>query len=280
MQCLHPIGLKDKEGLVPCGKCAACLQRRRMDWTIRLTNELKESKNATFITLTYEERYLPIADDCVSLSKIDCQNFIKRLRKKCKQNLKYYLVGEYGEKTNRPHYHAIMFNVLPKIGPKENAIEKAWSIYDKKTNKYRQIGMVHFGKVEIKSIAYTAKYILQLNRSYNKKVRPFSLMSKGLGKEYINKNEKFHKKNLDHLYFPLEEGKKASLPRYYKDKLYDERERKKFEIRSKAKACKNYIRKQEEFERRYKGKKYFVKNLEAAKDYERKVKQTLKKGTL
>jgi len=48
-----------------------------------------------------------------SLIKRDVQLFVKRLRKdqdaRGLAKIRYYLVGEYGDQTKRPHYHAAIF---------------------------------------------------------------------------------------------------------------------------------------------------------------------------
>ena len=53
-------------------------------------------------------------------------------------------------------------------------------------------------------------------------------MSKRLGDNYINeRTKKWHTSNLhNHYYLPLTDGKKASIPRYYKDKIYAQEQRK------------------------------------------------------
>lgn len=64
-----------------------------------------------FATLTYADDELPTGQ---SLVKRDYQLFLKRLRKSLRANgrsLRYFLVGEYGTETRRPHYHACLFGV-------------------------------------------------------------------------------------------------------------------------------------------------------------------------
>lgn len=246
-----------------------------MDWVNRLEEELRTSVNAHFITLTYEDRYCPQTYFGETLCKKDVQNFIKRLRKKCEPGIKYFLVGEYGSKTERPHYHAIIFNIIPRSGSISDVIGNAWSIYNSNNRTYRKIGMVHFGNVTIKSISYTAKYVMQLNRKYEEKERPFSLISKGLGKEYIERNGSFHEGNIEHLYFPKEGGKRTALPRYYKEKLYTKEERKRFENRMRARSDKDYMEKQERYEKNH-SDKYFTKVFEEQRGFERKTEKRSK----
>ena len=61
---------------------------------------------SAFITLTYADEYLP-SDG--KLKYLDFQLFMKRLRKYCGKEISFFMCGEYGEKTARPHYHACIF---------------------------------------------------------------------------------------------------------------------------------------------------------------------------
>jgi hypothetical protein len=48
----------------------------------------------------------------MSLDKSEFQKFMKRLRKAFpNKRIRYYMCGEYGEKSRRPHYHAILFGI-------------------------------------------------------------------------------------------------------------------------------------------------------------------------
>ena len=81
-------------------------------WSFRLREELKDSESAHFLTLTYDDEHIIITgNNEPTLYKRDVQLFLKSLRKLQKQKIKYYFVGEYGGKTDRPHYHAIIFNL-------------------------------------------------------------------------------------------------------------------------------------------------------------------------
>lgn len=73
----------------------------------------------TFVTLTYSDETLPIGssevygpvlDPLPTLLKEDVQKWLKRLRKAIAPlKVRYFAVGEYGEKTQRPHYHLALF---------------------------------------------------------------------------------------------------------------------------------------------------------------------------
>jgi len=221
MECITPFQVKNKitgeTQPVPCGKCPSCKSRRASQWSFRLQQELKQVDSAHFVTLTYEDEHVPKTEtDLKTLCKQDLQLFFKRLRKLNKQKLKYYAVGEYGSITYRPHYHIIFFNL------NSEHIQKTW-------NK----GEHHIGKVTPASIGYTLKYISKISKvpmfKQDDRSKEFSLMSKKLGLNYLTKQMvNWHKNDLENrTYCNLTDGKKISMPRYYKDKIYTEIERKK-----------------------------------------------------
>lgn len=179
------------------------------------------SSSASFITLTYDTKTVPITSKgWMTLRKRDWQLFMKRLRKLETNKLKYYAVGEYGDKNKRPHFHAILFNVSDN-----DNIQKAW-----------EQGEIHIGAVSGASIAYTTKYIDKEKRipehKNDDRQREFSLMSKGLGANYLTPAmTKYHQADITRMYVD-KEGTKLAMPRYYRDKIYTEAQKK---------AQKNYI---------------------------------------
>lgn len=201
---------------LPCSKCPNCKKRRASSWSFRLIKESEKSTSALFVTLTYDTRYVPITKNgFMSLLKTDVQKFMKRLRKRSSEKLKYYACGEYGSKTMRPHYHLILFNASVLD------IEHAWALDDKK------IGEIYVGKVSDASVGYTLKYISKDGKiplfPGDDRLPEFSLMSKGLGKNYLTKEMiEWHHNNLtERVFVPLKDGKKIAMPRYFKDKIYD-----------------------------------------------------------
>nr|CAI9749773.1 replication initiation protein [Microvirus sp.] len=65
ISCFKPIDVKDCFGnsqLVGCGKCPACQELKRNNLSNRLAAEEQNSKFCYFITLTYDEKHLPILD--------------------------------------------------------------------------------------------------------------------------------------------------------------------------------------------------------------------------
>lgn len=231
MACLTPIAVENilhGHIYVPCSRCPNCKRRRINSWVFRLLQEEKISSNAHFVTLTYDTKHVPISKNgFMTLEKSAFQNYMKRLRKLVKQqfpnnqSLKYYAAGEYGSKNDRPHYHAIIFNV-----PHADLLALAWTLEKK------ALGTVDIGTVTGNSIAYTAKYIdkpCNIPRfKRDDRLPVFSLMSKGLGKNYIEdqKNLNYHRQHLDQLYLTKIGGHKIAMPRYYRDKIWNEEERK------------------------------------------------------
>jgi len=113
----------------------------------------------------------------------------------------------------RPHYHIILFNADPP------AIIRAWCLDGK------PIGQVHFGQVSGASIGYTLKYmskesVIPIHRN-DDRVKEFAIMSKRLGDNYVTDAMKaWHKADLLNRMYVNVDGKKVSMPRYYKDKIY------------------------------------------------------------
>lgn len=73
--------------------------------------EKTQHSDSIFLTLTYDEEHHPKDG---SLVPDHLRDFLKRLRKKVSPlRLRYYGVGEYGEKNFRPHYHLAVFGHVP-----------------------------------------------------------------------------------------------------------------------------------------------------------------------
>nr|QJB19922.1 MAG: replication initiator protein [Microvirus sp.] len=203
---------------VPCGKCPACKFRRVNEWVFRLMKEEEQHTCSSFITLTYDTRHVPIsAHGYMTLRKKDFQDYMKRLRKLCPGAvIKYYAVGEYGGRTHRPHYHAIVFGVHDT-----EDFFRAWHLDGE------PIGSVHVGQVSQQSIAYTMKYIDKPHyirkHARDDRAQEFSLMSKGLGSSYITDVQKQYHRN-GALYLTKRDGYRVAMPRYYRTRIWTQTE--------------------------------------------------------
>jgi hypothetical protein len=180
-----------------------------------MRQEEKVSSSSFFVTLTYDTTTVPISDHgFMTLDKRDFQLFMKRLRKLSKNKLRYYAVGEYGSERMRPHYHMILFN-LEDV----EFLNDAW-----------QKGDIHVGRVSGASIAYTVKYIDKEKRipihARDDRLKEFSLMSKGIGANYMSDAiKRYHKSRLNVNYVVDTDGHKIAMPRYYRDKMFTDDER-------------------------------------------------------
>lgn len=223
--CFYPIRLKRSRAQwdyqsksltyyneVPCGKCLECKKIKAMQNAFRFERHTREYPLAWFVTLTYDDTYVPVSDNgYMTLRKKDVQDFLKRLRKS-KPGLKisYYAIGEYGDDTKRPHYHAIIWNVGSE------AIRKAWGK-----------GFVTVAPVSGARYMYVAKYMLKPVSEELEKLPLWDgekekvLCSNCIGMEYL-KNEQTRRmiENLELDHVVMENGIKLPLPNYYKEKVF------------------------------------------------------------
>lgn len=104
MLCKNPF-IKGSGEAFGCGQCLPCRLNRRRIWTHRIILEASQYSDNTFATLTYETE-----PENGSLDPVHTRNFLKRLRARIDPlKVRYFLVGEYGETTQRPHYHLAIF---------------------------------------------------------------------------------------------------------------------------------------------------------------------------
>ncbi|WP_270229739.1 hypothetical protein [Parabacteroides bouchesdurhonensis] len=226
MNCLHPIRLRDR--IVPCGKCVVCIKRRRQSWAFRLEQESKSVPISWFCTLTYDDEHLTYSTYSDLLGehtapvvvKRDVQLFMKRLRRYLSDwtRIRFFLVAEYGEQNLRPHYHMILFG---KLGSKYNLVaellRRAW-----------QQGYVQVSPLSTSHIRYCVKYMYK-NELYPEYIyypafKPFMLCSRqpGIGYAYMSEQILNYYRTAPKDFALQQNGTKCPLPRYYKDKLYDD----------------------------------------------------------
>lgn len=200
-----------------CGQCIHCRVNQKREWTHRLILENELHDKSAFVTLTYNPENLP---EDGNLQPDHLTKFLKRLRKRVEpRRLRYYAVGEYGEKSERPHFHLIIFG----LGEDEQkVVEKAWPL-----------GYVMLGDVSKDSAAYVADYCTKgftkaRDSRADGKVKEFMRCSKkpGLGAEYMKKialqmSKYPHQSNT--IIRELQIGrKKLPLGRYLTQKLAEE----------------------------------------------------------
>ncbi|AZL82710.1 replication initiator protein [Apis mellifera associated microvirus 37] len=198
MLCEKPRKFATAAGLLPCGVCRPCRLNRRRDWVTRLSLESKAHDENLWITLTYQNQFLPIdrqrkdglrfgSEEYPTLWRPDYQNFFKRLRNYgLPSDFKYFLVGEYGTKFHRPHYHACLFGIGHDYRDK---VLEAWSVPS--SSGRLPIGHVYFGDVEPHSIQYTAGYTVKKMTSFSHqdlhgRYPEFPAPSKGLSLDSVD----------------------------------------------------------------------------------------------
>lgn len=117
MECLNPAHYNDAD--VGCGRCIACRINTTRDWALRLNHEAEGMwHNCTFLTLTLDDKHN--YDNSVHID--DLSNFFDDIKRKTKIKFKRLGVSEYGESSNRPHYHAVLLGLPPGM----DVYQKQW----------------------------------------------------------------------------------------------------------------------------------------------------------
>lgn len=94
---------------VPCNYCLGCLIQQSIHWQVRIQHEASFYDHNQFVTWTYNNKNLPTDG---ALRFADHRQVIKKIRKdRAPQTFRYFGVGEYGGKDQRPHFHTILFGL-------------------------------------------------------------------------------------------------------------------------------------------------------------------------
>lgn len=217
-----------KKILISCGMCMACRINYTTEWKNRLLAEAKEHEKNYFLTLTYTDEAIPsnpivaengevktdINDDPViahPLKKKDLQDFNKRLRRHWVYNyhhkgIRHFGVGEYGDKSGRPHYHEILFNCpihdLQEIGVEQKVkfgkTVQYKTYFSKTIQKLWPHGKILIGEFNDTTAGYVAGYAVKKQKGKNAKkwykdrgLEPeFSISSRrpGIGFNYFDEH--------------------------------------------------------------------------------------------
>lgn len=157
----------------PCGRCMPCRINRSSIWSTRMILESYAHGDSVFVTLTYNDESLP-ADQGRQSQRADVRAFLQRLRRALPQRIRYFICPEFGPKTNRLHYHGILFGVSTFDAA---AVDFAW-----------QKGFTQVGDCNTKTIAYCAKYVLKgdsrSEQEHEKPTRAFMSRNPGIGHEF------------------------------------------------------------------------------------------------
>lgn len=175
MKCAKPYMYK---GLIPfgCGQCMSCRKNKLRLWQHRLMLEGLKHAESCMLTLTYAPEHLPPNG---SLRKKDVQDFLKKLRRQIEpRKIRYYYVGEYGEKTMRPHYHIALFG-LGKSS--HNLLNSVWGKGLIDTGHEGETG-----KINGDSASYICGYVTKKLTSKDDPLVKKLLTEKGLEPEFAH----------------------------------------------------------------------------------------------
>lgn len=178
------IGKRVNPKIVPCGQCIGCRMDYSRTWANRCMMELQYHKESYFLTLTYDPEHLPLnfwvldgqMVDSMTLKPKDLQDFIKRVRSDQvyrfgESKLRFYACGEYGDQTQRPHYHMIAFGLHLddlETGGKTGAGFQYFR--SKKLQELWKNGIVGIAPVTWETCAYVSRYILKKQTGQNKEI--------------------------------------------------------------------------------------------------------------
>lgn len=237
---------------LPCGKCLSCRLESARQTAVRCVHEAQMYDENCFITLTYADEHLKSP----KLDYSDFQNFMKKLRTKrfdtllerlfphgnqeykrtCFRQLPedsrkkwldtittpYLGVGEYGDKGQRPHFHAILFNWRPSDAIHKATNERGDKIYSSHTlDALWGMGFTELGSVTFESAGYCARYAakkLGHGRDGTHEYEPVSRRSTrhSIGKKFV---EKYWQDLFNHGECVIQRSDgtitKCGIPRYY-----------------------------------------------------------------
>lgn len=205
---------------IPCGTCILCREEQARQAAVRIYHEEQNHKISSFVTLSYNNKHLP---EHGGLRYADLVKFWKRARKTYGK-MRYYAVGEYGDESQRPHYHACIFGhafaddriiveTTPHLLWTSPKLEKCWGL-----------GQVRIGALTFATAKYTASYVTKKLRSKQKYVRvdeetgelipleqPRAFMSRNLAKAWWEANYNYVTAH-DHV---IIDGRRQKPPRAY-----------------------------------------------------------------
>jgi len=206
------------EQMIPCGHCIGCRLQKTQQWAIRCVHEASLYDDNSFITLTYDEKFV---EKNYSLENRDFPLFMKRLRKYfAPKKIRFFHCGEYGDKLRRPHHHACLFNLK---FPDEQIIFQKKDIKlntSKILSELWPYGFSTVGEMNYQTAAYVARYTIKkiggekAKDHYQGRKPEYATMSRkpGLGLEWI---KQYKTDVYPHDFVVNQKGKKLKPPKYY-----------------------------------------------------------------
>ena len=196
--------------IIPCGHCIGCRLAYSRMWADRCLAEATLHQSSYFLTITYNNENFPYAVDPETgeilkhgtLNKRDWQLFMKRLRKNYTHdnNLRFFMAGEYGSETARPHYHAILFGLILDDLVLYKKTSQGFNLYTSEwlNSIWQYKGYIIVAEVTWETCAYTARYIMKKQNGGASKIYDdlhilpeFTLMSRkpGIARCFYEKNK-------------------------------------------------------------------------------------------
>lgn len=216
---------------LPCRRCMGCRMTYSSHWIQRGLCELAmhDQADCHFLTATYAPEHMPEHGDLVYSH---WQKFARKVRKELGP-FRFMVTGEYGEKTDRPHFHAHIYGLrlddLQVAGRgtqgdtlfESPALEEIWGK-----------GIARIGEINPTTLGYTTGYALKDTGAHDdknyeivlpngevyQKRRPFMRTSRkpGIGGEWFDRygiTDVFSKGYCTHF------GKKYHPPPYFLERL-------------------------------------------------------------
>lgn len=173
-----------------CGRCVGCRLSKSREWSVRCMHEASLYWDNCWLTLTMNEEYLSTRPNPYSVQKgqkSEITKFLKRLRNKYGEGIRYFYCAEYGETCffcnqnqkrclcgnyypwrGRPHYHVCIFNhdfddkqFFKTINGchhyTSETLDEIWTDPETKLN----MGYATISELTADSAAYTARYSLK-----------------------------------------------------------------------------------------------------------------------
>lgn len=212
-------------------------------WSIRCQHESQLYDRSVFVTLTYSEDNLPWHR---SLDVDHVQRFMKRLRKSYEgidavpeaagsRPIRYFLGGEYGSETGRPHWHLLLFNWAP---PEYDGRPRARELGS--LSKLWPYGHHECDQFTAGRAAYVAGYATKKVRGRIAARRHYEVMHPETGEVYMRRPEfatqsrrpvglgiwyfRRYRRDFERGYVSMPGGTRKRLPRLYQQYLSEDPE--------------------------------------------------------
>ena len=149
-----------------CGQCMQCRCTNALKWSVRCMHESKlYGVRNSFVTLTVDDNWLSEVFPRESLRYEPFQLFMRRLRFKQSDVVRFRMSAEYGENDplgrefGRPHYHFLGFNLWPDDAKRWKKSGDGDLYRSEELEKLWPFGTAHFGRVTPETAAYVNGYV-------------------------------------------------------------------------------------------------------------------------